>query len=201
MTDRAAELCDVLQLCLTFATSGSPEQQAAVIRDGRAALDELRQLLASRQWPRVVRGGLPPGPHFLQLDDRALTGLLADIQDAYGELQERLHTAEARLRNCQDRPAGRTLRIVRRHRPARGQPVTEPPRDQAGHGQPHDDGEAREPQVVIRLRIPGPVPRTAAPARRDHHASGDRGRRLRARRPIDDRGTAAPRRQSPPPRR
>jgi hypothetical protein len=42
-------------------------------------------------------------PHFLQLDDRALTGLLADIQDAYGELQHRLHTAEARLRACQDR--------------------------------------------------------------------------------------------------
>jgi nitrate reductase assembly molybdenum cofactor insertion protein NarJ len=103
VTDRAAELCDVLQLCLTFATSGSPEQQAAVLRDGRAALDELRQLLASRQWPRVVRGGLPPGPHFLQLDDRALTGLLADIQDAHGELQARLHTAEARLRDCQDR--------------------------------------------------------------------------------------------------
>ncbi|TKJ28475.1 hypothetical protein [Blastococcus sp. CCUG 61487] len=103
MTDRAAELCDVLQLCLTFATSGSPVQQAAVVRDGRAALDELRQLLASRQWPRVVRGGLPPGPYFLQLDDRALTGLLADTQDAYGELQERLHTAEARLRDCQDR--------------------------------------------------------------------------------------------------
>jgi nitrate reductase assembly molybdenum cofactor insertion protein NarJ len=103
VTDRAAELCDVLQLCLTFATVGSPEQQAAVIRDGRAALDELRQVLASRQWPRVVRGGLPPGPHFLQLDDRALTGLLADIQDAHGELQERLHTAEARLRDCQDR--------------------------------------------------------------------------------------------------
>ncbi len=102
MTDRAAELCDVLQLCLTFATFGSPEEQAAVIRDGRAALDELRLLLASRQWPRVVRGGLPPGPHFLQLDDRALTGLLADIQDAHGELQERLHTAEARLRSCQD---------------------------------------------------------------------------------------------------
>jgi nitrate reductase assembly molybdenum cofactor insertion protein NarJ len=103
VTDRAVELCDVLQLCLTFATSGSPEQQAAVTRDGRAALDELRQLLASRQWPRVLRGGLPPGPHFLQLDDRALTGLLADVQDAYGELQERLHTAEARLRTCQDR--------------------------------------------------------------------------------------------------
>ena len=103
MTDRAAELCDVLQLCLTFATTGSPEQRASVIRDGRAALDELRQLLASRQWPRVVRGGLPPGPHFLQLDDRALTGLLADIQDAHGELQERLHTTEARLRDCQDR--------------------------------------------------------------------------------------------------
>ena len=103
MTDRAAELCDVLQLCLTFATSGSPEQQAAVTRDGRAALDELRQLLASRQWPRVVRGGLPPGPHFLQLDDRALTGLLADRQDAHGELQERLHSAQARLRDCQDR--------------------------------------------------------------------------------------------------
>ena len=103
MTDRAAELCDVLQLCLTFATFGSPEQQAAVIRDGGAALDELRQLLASRQWPRVVRGNLPPVPHFLQLDDRALTGLLADIQDAHSELQERLHTAEARLRSCQDR--------------------------------------------------------------------------------------------------
>jgi hypothetical protein len=103
MSDRAAELCDVLQLCLTFATVGSPEAQAAVAREGRVALDELRQLLASRQWPRVVRGGLPPGPHFLQLDDRALTGLLADIQDAYGELEEHLRTAEARLRDCQDR--------------------------------------------------------------------------------------------------
>lgn len=101
MTDRAAELCDILQLCLTFATSGSPVQQAAVVRDGRAALDELRQLLASRQWPRVVRGGLPPGPHFLQLDDRALTGLLADTQDAYGELQESLREVEAQLRDCQ----------------------------------------------------------------------------------------------------
>ena len=30
MSVRAAELCDVLQLCLTFATVGSPEQQAAV---------------------------------------------------------------------------------------------------------------------------------------------------------------------------
>jgi hypothetical protein len=103
MSDRAAELCDVLQLCLIFATAGSPEQQAAVARDGRAALDELRRLLATRQWPRVVRGGLPPGPHFLQLDDRALAGLLADIQDAYGELQERLRIAEAQLRDCQDR--------------------------------------------------------------------------------------------------
>jgi hypothetical protein len=103
VTDRAAELCDVLQLCLTFASVGSPEAQAAVTRDGRAALDELRQLVASRQWPRVVRGGLPPGPRFLQLDDRALTGLLADIQDAHGELQERLRTAEARLRSCQAR--------------------------------------------------------------------------------------------------
>jgi hypothetical protein len=103
VSDRAAELLDVLQLCLTFAAVGSPEQQASVERDGRAALDELRQLLASRQWPRVVRGGLPPGPHFLQLDDRALTGLLADTQDAHAELQERLHVAEARLRDCQDR--------------------------------------------------------------------------------------------------
>jgi hypothetical protein len=103
VSDRAAELCDALQLCLTFATVGSSEERAAVVRDGRAALDELRQLLASRQWPRIVRGGLPPGPHFLQLDDRALTGLVADTQDAYGELQERLHTTEARLRDCQDR--------------------------------------------------------------------------------------------------
>ena len=30
MTDRAAELGDVLQLCLTFASVGSPEQQVAV---------------------------------------------------------------------------------------------------------------------------------------------------------------------------
>ncbi|WP_324273779.1 hypothetical protein [Blastococcus brunescens] len=102
VSDRAAELLDVLQLCLTFATAGSPERQAEVARDGRAALDELRQLLTSRQWPRVVRGGLPPGPHFLQLDDRALTGLLADTQDAYAELQE-LHDAEAQLRDCQAR--------------------------------------------------------------------------------------------------
>jgi hypothetical protein len=103
VSDRAAELCDVLQLCLTFAAVGSAEDQAAVARDGRAALDELRQLLASRQWPRVVRGGLPPGPHFLQLDDRALTGLLADTQDAYAELAEQLRISQARLRDCQDR--------------------------------------------------------------------------------------------------
>lgn len=103
MSDRAAELLDVLQLCLTFATASSPERQAELVRDGRAALDELRGLLANRQWPRVVRGGLPPGPHFLQLDDRALTGLLADTQDAYGELQERLREVEAQLRDCRAR--------------------------------------------------------------------------------------------------
>lgn len=103
MSDRAAELLDVLQLCLTFATDGSPQRQAEVARDGHAALDELRQLLASRQWPRVVPGGLPPGPHFLQPDDRALTALLADIQDANAELTERLHLTEALLRDCQGR--------------------------------------------------------------------------------------------------
>ncbi|MCW2620440.1 MAG: hypothetical protein JWL64_42 [Frankiales bacterium] len=103
MSHRAAELLDVLQLCLTFATVGTSEQQASVERDGRAALDELRQLLASRQWPRVVPGGLPPGPHFLQLDDRALTGLLADIQDAHGELQQQLRDVEAQLRECRAR--------------------------------------------------------------------------------------------------
>ncbi|MDP5184833.1 hypothetical protein QOZ88_19550 [Blastococcus sp. BMG 814] len=102
MTGRAAELCDVLQLCLTFATSGSADQQAAVILEGRAALDELRQLFAARQWPRVVRGGLPPGPHFLQLDDRALIGLLADTQDAYGELRARTRLLESRLRTCRE---------------------------------------------------------------------------------------------------
>lgn len=103
VSNRAAELLDVLQLCLTFATAGSPERQAEVARDGRAALDELRELLATRQWPRVVRGGVPPGPHFLRLDDRALTGLLADTQDAYGDLQERLREVEAQLRDCQER--------------------------------------------------------------------------------------------------
>ncbi|TKJ28476.1 hypothetical protein [Blastococcus sp. CCUG 61487] len=42
--------------------------------------------------------------------------------------------------------------------------MTEPPHDQAGHERPDvNDNEAGEPQVVIRLRIPGPVPPKAAP--------------------------------------
>lgn len=120
MSDRAGELLNVLQLCLTFAAAGSPERQAEVARDGQAAIEELQQLLASRQWPRVVRGGLPPGPHFLQLDDRALTGLLADTQDAYDELQERLHDVEAQLRDCQAR--------LQAPAPGRPSPTTRPRR-------------------------------------------------------------------------
>ena len=41
--------------------------------------------------------------------------------------------------------------------------MTEPTRDHTGHERPHDDSEAEEPQVAIRLRLPGPVPRTAPP--------------------------------------
>jgi hypothetical protein len=41
--------------------------------------------------------------------------------------------------------------------------VSEPISDQAGHEPPDPGGEAGEPQLVIRLRIPGPGPRTAPP--------------------------------------
>jgi hypothetical protein len=41
--------------------------------------------------------------------------------------------------------------------------VTEPPPDRAGPEPPDDNGEAGVPWLVIRLRIPGPAPRTAPP--------------------------------------
>ena len=41
--------------------------------------------------------------------------------------------------------------------------MTEPTRDPAGHEPPPDDSEAGEPRLVIRLRMPAPVPRTVPP--------------------------------------
>jgi hypothetical protein len=103
MTDRDHALLDELERRLGEAAFAPPAKRSARVADGLAALRELRDLLASRRWPRVVRGGLPPGPHFLKLDDRQLTALLAETQDAHGELQERLRDVEAQLRDCQAR--------------------------------------------------------------------------------------------------
>jgi hypothetical protein len=74
-------------------------------------LDAARAELANRRWPRVLRGGLPPGPNFLQLDDRELTGLLADCQDAHQEEHEHNHRLHVALTRAEMQLAERDARI------------------------------------------------------------------------------------------
>lgn len=99
------------------------DRRAALVFSGRApaspaggSKDRRRRAdcLAQRAYP-MRRGGHRPIPlrTFAPRRGRArtslpparLTGLLADSEDAYGELQERLHAAGGRLGDCQDRLA------------------------------------------------------------------------------------------------
>jgi len=79
---------------------GDPAERRELVAAVGDALHGLAELMSRRRWPRVVRDGLPGGATFIRLTEEESAALLADIQDAYGELQDRLAVVEAQLLSC-----------------------------------------------------------------------------------------------------
>ena len=91
------EIEDHLQHLLAADDPAERRERVAAVGD---ALHGLAELMSRRRWPRVVRDGLPGGATFIRLTEEESAALLADIQDAYGELQDRLAVVEAQLLSC-----------------------------------------------------------------------------------------------------
>ena len=93
------EITDHLQHLPAAADPADRRELVAAVGD---ALRELAELVSRRRWPRVLRGDPPAGATFIRLTEEESTALLADVQDANGELRERLAFVEAQLLTCRE---------------------------------------------------------------------------------------------------